>query len=219
VKTIRVLLAEDHETVRQGLKLLIDAQPDMAVVADVKNGRLALHEACSLSPPPNVAVIDVSMPEMNGLAATRALLEAVPALAVVALTRYSDDAYVQALLNAGAAAYVLKQSEPSELLQAIRTAASGNRYLDAALTARMTGAYLARHGRAGALAAPGITDRETEVLRLLAVGHSNKESAELLDLSVKTVEVHKANAMRKLGLRGRIDVVRYALLQGWLQDP
>jgi DNA-binding NarL/FixJ family response regulator len=216
---VRVLLAEDHDTVRQGLKLLIDSQPDMEVVGDAANGRLAVEQARSISRTPQVAVLDVAMPEMNGLAATRALLEAVPEIAIVALTRYSDDAYVQALLAAGASGYVLKQSDSTELLQAIRAAAAGQRYLDAALTARVAGAFMARHAKRGELPATRITDREAEVLRLMAVGHSNKEIAELLTLSVKTVEVHKSNAMRKLALRGRIDVVRYAVLQGWLQDP
>jgi DNA-binding NarL/FixJ family response regulator len=216
---IRVLLAEDHDTVRQGLKLLIDSQSDMEVVSDVSNGRLAVERVRDLAPAPQVAVLDVSMPQMNGLETTRALLELAPKLAVVALTRYSDDAYVQALFSAGATGYVLKQSDPSELLLAIRAAASGKQYLDSALSARVAGAFVARHARHGAAVAPRITDREAEVLRLIASGHSNKEIAAQLDISVKTVEVHKANGMRKLGLRGRIDIVRYAVLQGWLQDP
>jgi two-component system response regulator NreC len=216
---IRVLLAEDHDTVRQGLKLLIDAQPDMTVVADVSNGRVALERARTLVPSPQVAVLDVSMPELNGLLATRAMIEVLPEVAIVALTRYSDDAYVQAMLSAGAKGYVLKQSDPSELLHGIRAAAAGQTYLDSALTARVADAFVARHGRAEPSRPPHITDRESEVLRLIAVGHSNKEIAGQLDISVKTVEVHKANAMRKLNLRGRIDIVRYAVLQGWLQDP
>lgn len=216
---IRVLLAEDHDTVRQGLKLLIDAQPDMTVVADVSNGRLALERARTLVPSPEVAVLDVAMPELNGLATTRAMIEILPGVAVIALTRYRDDAYVQAMLAAGARGYVLKQSDPSELLHGIRAAAGGETYLDSALKARVADAFVARHERAAASKAPRITDRESEVLRLIAVGHSNKEIAGQLDISVKTVEVHKANAMRKLNLRGRIDIVRYAVLQGWLQDP
>ena len=165
---------------------------------------------------PNVAVVDVSMPEMNGLAATKAIRESAPGTAVVALTRYDDEAYVKELLSAGALGYVLKQSPSAELVDAVRAAASGQRYLDRHLVARAAGTMLSSRRRA---APPAIPDRETEVLRLLAVGHSNKEIAGTLDLSVKTVEVHKANAMRKLGLTGRTDVVRYALLQGWLRDP
>lgn len=216
---IRVLLAEDHDTVRQGLKLLIDAQPDMTVVADVSNGRFALERARTLVPSPEVAVLDVSMPELNGLLATRAMIDLLPGLAIVALTRYSDDAYVQAMFAAGARGYVLKQSNPSELLHGIRAAAAGETYLDSSLKARVADAFVARHERAASSRAPRITDRESEVLRLIAVGHSNKEIASQLEISVKTVEVHKANAMRKLNLQGRIDIVRYAALQGWLQDP
>ena len=212
---IRVLLAEDHETVRHGLKLLINRQPDMEVIGEAGDGRDAVERVGSLKP--HVAVLDVSMPQMNGLEATRAIRESAPTTAVVALTRYDDDAYVQELLSAGATGYVLKQSPSTELVDAVRAAAAGRRYLDRSLAARVAGTMMNQHGRR---AAPSpITDRETEVLRLMALGHSNKEIASMLELSVKTVEVHKANATRKLGLTGRTDVVRYALLQGWLREP
>jgi DNA-binding NarL/FixJ family response regulator len=210
-----VLVAEDYETVRQGLTLLIDGQPDMEVVGEAGDGRTAVERAESSRP--TVAVIDVSMPEMNGLAATRGIRDRAPETAVVALTRYADEAYVKALLGAGARGYVLKQSPSSELLDAIRAAAKGKQYLDSSLTTRIAGALVG--ARRGDSPYPRITDREAEVLRLMAVGHSNKEIAGTLDITVKTVEVHKANAMRKLGLQGRTDVVKYALLQGWLRDP
>jgi DNA-binding NarL/FixJ family response regulator len=205
---IRVLLAEDHETVREGLRMLIDAQGDMQVVGEAGNGRQAIERASALKP--DVVVLDLTMPEVSGLSVAQALTSQT---AVVALTRHDDDAYVQELLAAGARGYVLKQSPSSELLQAIRLAATGGHYRDPGLPAveqprdprRRTGT-------------PLITEREKAVLRLMAVGHSNKEIAAALEISVKTVEVHKANAMRKLGLRGRTDVVRYASLNGWLQD-
>ena len=211
----RVLLADDHETVRQGLKLLLNAQLDIEVVGEAADGREAVSQVKQIMP--HVVVMDVSMPDLNGLAATRAVKEAAPEVAVVALTRHSDDAYVQELLGAGASGYVLKQSASAELVRAIRAAAAGQRYLDATLAARAADAYLARN--AGRQPNPTISERETNVLRMMALGHSNKEIGNALDISVKTVEVHKANAMRKLGLRGRIDVVRYAALNGWLQDP
>lgn len=214
-RKIRIVLADDHETVRQGIRLLIDGQPDMEVVGEAGDGRIALQRVRALRP--EVVVLDVSMPEINGLVVTRTLCEATSPPAVVALTRYGDEAYVQELLAAGASAYVLKQSPSTELLSAIRAAAAGREYLDATLAARVAGAYLRKHSR-HAQDRPGITDREAEVLRLMAWGHSNKEIASQLDLSVKTVEVHRANAMRKLNLRGRIDIVRFAVLQGWLQD-
>jgi two-component system, NarL family, response regulator NreC len=211
--TIRVLLADDHETVRQGLRLLIDARDDMEVVGEAGDGRAALISAQSLRP--HVIVMDVSMPEMNGLEATRAIRERMPTMAIVALTRYGDDAYVKELLAAGATGYVLKQSASEQLIGAIRAAAGGKRYVDSTIAARHESMTTA-HGRVKA--PPQATAREKEVLRLMALGHSNKEIAGALELSVKTVEVHKSNAMRKLGLRGRIDIVKFAQLQGWLKD-
>lgn len=211
-RTIRVLLAEDHVTVRQGLKLLVEAQDDMMVVGEAADGAAAIERAGALRP--DVIVMDVSMPGTNGLLATRAIKESQAAVAIVALTRHDDDAYVRELLRAGVDGYVLKQSTPEELLAAIRAVAAGRQHLDATLRSPGKG-----FPPAGADAPrPAITDREADVLRRLAWGYSNKEIAAELDISVKTVEVHKANASRKLGLRGRIDIVRYAMLQGWLKD-
>src|SRR5215213_518808 len=212
---IKVILAEDHETVRQGLRALLTSRGDIDVVAEAPNGRVALDKVASLKP--DVVVLDLSMPEMNGLAATRQIKERFAGIAVIAMTRHGDDAYVQELLSAGASGYVLKQSPVEELLKAIRAVANGERYLDAALVARNAKAYLSRYSTTHSR--PPISDREASVLRLMAIGHSNKEIASALDIAVKTVEVHKANAMRKLDLRGRIDVVKYAVLNGWLQEP
>jgi DNA-binding NarL/FixJ family response regulator len=212
---LRVLLADDHVTVRHGLKLLVDSQADMTVVSEASDGSAAMQSALALKP--DVIVMDISMPGMNGLAATRALKKQQPGIAIVTLTRHGDDAYVQELLRAGVSGYVLKQSAPSELLQAIRAAAGGGQYLDSALTARVTARLLGRADKVSKPAA-ALSERESEVLRLIASGYSNKEIAGRLSLSVKTVEAHKANAMRKLGLSGRIDIVKYAVLQGWLEN-
>jgi DNA-binding NarL/FixJ family response regulator len=163
--------------------------------------------------------MDISMPGMNGLVATRALKQARPHAAIVTLTRHGDDAYLQELLRAGVSAYVLKQSAPSELLQAIRAAAAGGQYLDPTLTPRVTAGFLGSEGKRLNKSGVSITERESAVLRDIAAGYSNKEIAARLSLSVKTVEAHKANAMRKLGLAGRIDIVKYAVLQGWLDHP
>jgi two-component system response regulator NreC len=209
---IRVVLAEDHETVREGLRLLLNAQTDMKVVGEASNGREAVERTTALKP--DVLVLDLTMPDMSGLAAARTLKGANPPVAIVALTRHDDHAYVQELLAVGAAAYILKQSASSELLRGIRTAAAGGRYVDPNL-----GSSDNVHDPRRRATTPRITDREVEVLRMVASGHSNKDIAVALDISIKTVEVHKANAMRKLALRGRTDVVRYALLSGWLREP
>jgi DNA-binding NarL/FixJ family response regulator len=212
--SLRVLLADDHATVRHGLKLMIDSQPDMKVVAEASDGASAIQLAEAARP--DVIVMDISMPGMNGLVATRKLKELYPSTAIVTLTRHGDDAYLQELLRAGVSGYVLKQSAHTELLQAIRAAAAGGQYLDPALTARVTAGFLSREGKRVSKSEGTITDREAAVLRLIASGYSNKEIAAQLSLSVKTVEAHKANAMRKLDLKGRIDIVKYAILQGWL---
>lgn len=211
--SIRVVLADDHIIVRQGLKLLIDSEPDMTVVAEAADGAAAIDRAMSLKP--NVVVLDISMPGMNGLLAARALKKRAPEIAIVTLTRHTDDGYLQELLRSGVSAYVLKQSAARELLHAIRTAATGGQYVDSTLARRLTSSFSGTEGgksrKTGA-----ITDREADVLRLIARGYSNKEIANELSLSVKTVEAHKANAMRKLDLSGRVDIVNYAVLQGWL---
>jgi DNA-binding NarL/FixJ family response regulator len=213
---LRILLADDHVTVRYGLKLLIDGQPDMKVVAEASDGSSAVERAQEVRP--DIVVMDISMPGMNGLVATRSLKRLQPRAGIITLTRHSDDAYLQEMLRAGVSGYVLKQSAPNELLQAIRAVAAGGQYLDSALTARVTAGYLARDGKRPEKPVATLSEREAEVLRLIASGHSNKEIAVRLDLSVKTVEAHKANAMRKLGLTGRIDIVKYAVLQGWLHN-
>jgi DNA-binding NarL/FixJ family response regulator len=215
-KALRILLADDHVTVRHGLKLLIDGQPDMKVVSEASDGQTALQRALDLKP--DVVVMDISMPGMNGLVATRQLKRLQPEAAIVTLTRHSDDAYLQELLRAGVSGYVLKQSAPAELIQAIRAAAAGGQYLDSSLTSRVTAGFLAREGRPLGKAGVTVSQRESDVLRLIASGYSNKEIAAQLNLSVKTIEAHKANAMRKLGLTGRIDIVKYAVLQGWLNN-
>jgi DNA-binding NarL/FixJ family response regulator len=212
MSAIRVLLVEDHETVREGLRLLLDSQPDIEVVAEAADGRLAVEYSERFNP--RVVIMDLSMPKMNGLAATQAIKQRNPEAAIVALTRHDDEAFVEELKKAGASAYVLKQSASRELLEAVRAVAVGGSYLDTALKAREM-----RTIDDLATRAPAVSEREKQVLRMMAVGHSNKEIAAALGITVKTVEVHKANAMRKLRLRGRIDVVRFAILHGWLQEP
>jgi DNA-binding NarL/FixJ family response regulator len=213
---LRILLADDHETVREGLKAIVNAQPDMEVVGEVLDGAAAVTQASALMP--DIVVMDISMPEMDGLQATKRLAQCCPTVKVLTLTRHADDGFMQQLLRAGAGGYVLKQSRATEVLSAIRAIAHGGTYLDPAIAATMVG-RLDRRGRMKApTTVPDLSAREEEVLRLIAWGHSNKEVASRLDLAVKTIDTHKANAMAKLGLHSRIDIVRYALLRGWLKD-
>lgn len=208
---IRVLLADDHEIVRAGLRLLVDGQADMRVVAEAATGEdavLAVERTAV-----DVAVLDLTMPGQGGLAAARRLKEAGAAVRIVVLTRHEDPAYVRELLQAGCAGYVLKQSASDELLQAIRAAARGEAYLDRAL------AESAAHAADNGPARSTLTNRERDVIRLAALGQSNKEIAAQLAISIKTVEVHKTNGMRKLQLVNRADMVRYAVVQGWMKDP
>lgn len=212
----RIVLADDHEIVRQGIKRLIDEQPDMVVVGEASDGVAAVKQVVDLQP--DVIVLDLSMPGASGLVAASALRSARPETAIVVLTRHPEEAYLEEMLRAGAAGYVLKQSPSHEFLQAIRTAVAGGRYLDSAMTRQV--AEELENLRPSDLGRPPSlpSRRQREVLRLVAIGFSNKEIAARLGLSVKTVEAHKSGAARKLGLRGRVDIVRYAEMQGWLHD-
>ena len=213
---LRILLADDHETVREGLRLIIGGQSDMEIVCEVGDGRAAVEEAERMRP--DVVVMDVSMPKLNGLKATQKLKECCPEVHILALTRHKDDGYLQQILRAGASGYVLKQSPSAELLHAIRSIAAGGKYLDPAVAGKVMGTFADHSPSLRGGPSVNVSDREGEVLRLIAWGYSNKEIASRLGLSVKTVEVHKANAMKKLGMQSRIDIVRYSVLQGWLEE-
>ena len=211
MKRLRVVLAEDHETVREGLRLLFQTRTDVDIVKSVADGAAALEAVRTLSP--DVVVLDLSMPGMSGVVAAREIKAIAPYVAVVVLTRHTEYAYVQELFAAGADAYVLKQSSFEELLKAVKAAAAGGRYLDPAATPPSRPATGPGDGRSP------VTEREQTVLHLAALGRSNKDIATTLSIAVKTVEVHKASAMRKLGLRDRAEMLRFAVVKGWLQDP
>ncbi len=213
---LRVLLADDHETVREGLRLIIDSQADMEVVGEADNGRDAVFRARDLQP--DVVVMDVSMPQLNGLKATEKLKQLCPNIKILTLTRHTDDGYLQELLRAGASGYVLKQSASAELLRAIRSIAGGGKYLDPSIAGKVISGFIPIRNKASKAVKETITDREEEVLRGIAWGYSNKEIAARMQISVKTVEAHKSNAMRKMDMTSRIDIVRYAILQGWLKE-
>jgi len=213
---LRIILAEDHETIRDGLKLLVNSRSDMEVVGEADNGRTALQLAEEVSP--DVVVMDISMPELNGLQATKKLKDKSPQVKVLILTRHGEPAYLQELLQAGASGYVLKQSKSEELIRAILAVAAGQTYLDPAITEKAV-TQLRESGQvARGVPNANLTAREADVLRLIALGYVNKEVAARLNLSIKTVEAHKSNAMNKMGMKSRVDIVRYAILQDWLQD-
>jgi two-component system, NarL family, response regulator NreC len=216
MQKLRILLADDHETVRAGLKAILNAQPDMEVIAEALDGEAAVTQTRALAP--DVVIMDISMPRLNGLQTTEMLTDCCPQVKILTLTRHAEDGFLRQLLRAGAKGYVLKQSRATELLTAIRAVAGGGTYLDPAVAASVVDRAGSR-GRQRSALPPELSGREEEVLRLIAWGYSNKEIAGRLELAVKTIETHKTNAMTKLGLRRRIDIVRYALLRGWLKDP
>ena len=214
MKRLRVLIVEDHETVREGLRLLFETQNDIEVVGGVADGEGAIAATGALAP--DVVVLDLSMPGISGLNVTTSIRSRFPGVAIVVLTRHSEHAYVKELHSAGALGSVLKQSPFAELMRAVRAAADGKPHLDAALAHAS-----ARTGSGGSHTqhrAPPVTEREMAVLHLSATGKSNKAVAAALMIAVKTVEVHKSNAMRKLQLRDRAEMLRFAALKGWLDD-
>ena len=214
---IRVLIADDHKTVLEGLKLIIDAEADMKVVGEASDGREAIRLAEELKP--DVLIMDISMPKLNGLVAAAKLKRIAPDIKILTLTRHTDKAYLRELLQAGVSGYVLKQSESNEMLRAIRTVAGGGNYLDPAITGDVFTLISGKENKQrGEVRGELLSERESEVLRLVARGYSNKEIAVQLDVSVKTVETEKANAMRKLDISGRNEIVDYAILQGWFQE-
>ena len=210
---IRLLLADDHAVVRSGLRMLLEAQPDLVIVAEAETGQEAVRRAVELAP--DVVLMDIEMPGMNGIEATRRIKAEAPATAVLALTMYEDDQYFFEMLRAGASGYVPKRAAPDELVSAIRAASRGEVFLYPSLAGRLVQDYLQR-GPAGErdAAEDELTPREQEVLTLIAEGFSNNEIADRLVISAKTVDRHRENIMRKLNLHNRVDLVKYALRKG-----
>jgi DNA-binding NarL/FixJ family response regulator len=207
---LRVLLADDHAILREGVRLVLEAQPDITVVGEAGNGAEALALAHRLRP--DVVVMDIAMPDVNGLEATRRLRAELPEVQVVVLTMHADREYVTQVVQAGAAGYVLKQAAAQELVRALRAARAGDAFLHPAATRALIGDYLRRVDDEGP--ADGLTPREREVLRLVARGASNRAIANDLGISVKTVEAHRANLMAKLDMHDRTELVRYAIRTG-----
>ena len=213
---LRILLIDDHAVVREGLKALVNAQPDMEVVGEASDGRSAL--ALAREARPDVAVVDVSMPGPGGAETTEQLKRSLPAIKVLALSVHEDKGYLRLLLEAGASGYALKRAAAGELIHAIRVVASGGLYLDPTLAGKVVGRLVRRPSARESIQVEPLSDRENDVVLGLARGYSLKEIAARLQLSVKTVETYKARSLEKLGLRSRADIVRYAIQRGWLQD-
>ena len=213
---IRLLIVDDHAVVRSGLKALLNEREDMEVVGEAAEGDEAIELAQKLTP--NVVLMDLSMPHgKDGLTATTELKQAVPDAAVLVLTMHDDDEYLFRAIHAGASGYILKSAPHEELLSAIQFVADGNAYLYPTATKRLMGEYLDRLKQGENTGAfEQLSDREKEVLSWVAKGYSNKEIAEQLVISVKTVETHKANVMEKLGLKTRPELVQYAMKKGLL---
>ena len=214
-RMIRVMLADDHPVVRGGLKQLIDSQPDMCVVGEAVDGEEAWRSATSLGP--DVLVVDLSMPVVDGVEATRRVKRDRPSVRVLALSVHEERVYLTQLLRAGASGYILKRTAAEELLRAIRTVASGDTYIDPALAGTVVEGYLDSQ-LSHQPSSDALSERERDVLIRIAKGFSNKEIATELALSVKTVETYKGRVAEKLGLRTRVQIVKFAAQQGWLAE-
>jgi two-component system response regulator NreC len=211
--SIRIVIVDDHAVVRSGLKLLLEGQEDMEVVGEAGDARTAVFEARAHKP--DVILMDVVMPTGSGIEATPEVLKEAPDAKVLILSMQDDPAYVREAFAVGASGYVLKEAADSELVAAVREVASGNRYVHPALGAKLVAAEADDRARAEE---DPLSEREHEILRLLALGHTNQEIAGELYLSVRTVETHRAHIMQKLRISTRAELVRFALERGML-DP
>jgi len=214
MEKLKILLAEDHRILREGLKRMIDEQPNMEVVGEADDGIAAWQKACELEP--DLILMDVSMPRMNGADATSKIRELCPQVKVIALTAHRASAYLSQMLKAGASGYVLKQAAFDELLDAIMTVAKGGRYIDRASQEVMVNAPPENVTWKGDPQGKPLSEREIQVIALVANGYTNKEIANKLAISVKTVESHKANSMQKLDLKSRAEIVDYVRFRGWI---
>ncbi len=210
--SIRVLIVDDHAVVRAGLRRVLDAETDIETVGEAPNAERAVFEA--LESNPDVVLMDVVMPGKTGIEGMPALLQALPDVKVLMLSMQDDPQYVREAFEAGASGYVLKEAADTDVVDAIRAVASGERYVHPALGARLIAAESEERKRADS---DPLSEREREVLRLLALGHTNQEIAALLYISVRTAETHRAHIMQKLGLSSRAELVRYALDHGLVE--
>jgi len=211
----RIVLADDHPIVLDGLRNLVRAESDFDLVGEAASGLAALKLIREQRP--DVAVLDISMPEVNGIVLTRRLTAELPGLRVLMLTLHEDRAYLNQAFEAGVRGYVLKRSAVENLVDAIRAVAVGGIYVDPAISGRALDGKRSRGASMQDNGAPALTEREAAVLKMAALGLTNKEIASRLDVGVKSVETYKARGLEKIGLRTRADLVRYASAQGWLE--
>lgn len=218
MKRIKVLLAEDHTMVREGLRIMLALEPDMEVVGEAQDGRLAVALAIELRP--DVVVMDIAMSGLNGLEATRQLLKALPDTKVIILTAHSDDAYVRSASDSGAVGYLLKQDTAYDVCRAIREVHQGGTFYSSTITRRLQRINPPSRDRAGKTrkAAPLLTSRETEVLQLIAEGKANKQTASELGISIKTVEKHRGHLMEKLDIHDTAGLTRHAIATGVIES-
>jgi len=210
--TIRILLADDHKIIRDGLRALIEKQPGMEVVGDAENGRMALELAAKLNP--HVVVMDVSMPDLNGIEATRQILAVQPQVRIMALSMHADRRFVTEILKAGASGYLLKDCAFEEMIRALETVAAGHTYLSPSIADLLVQGLIKEPAEQGATAFGVLTSREREVLQLLAEGKSTKQIAKECHVSIKTVETHRRNIMAKLGIYSVAELTKYAVREG-----
>jgi DNA-binding NarL/FixJ family response regulator len=212
-----IALCDDHPIVLNGLRNLIESEPDFEIAGTATDGLAALKLVTDKRP--DIALIDISMPELNGIALARKLAEQAPQVRVVVLTVYEDRAFLKQALDAGVRGYLLKRSAAESLIQALRAVLTGGIYVDPAIADRVFVSSTPRQGRGGDKPLmPALTERESEVLKLTALGFTNKETARRLDIGVKSVETYKARGLEKLGLSTRAELVRYASAEGWLAN-
>jgi DNA-binding NarL/FixJ family response regulator len=212
----RILLADDHALVRRGVRLILDSEPDLTVVAEASDGAEAITQARAERP--DLAILDIAMPRLTGLQAARELSRILPDLRILILTMYDNEQYFFEALKAGASGYVLKSVADRDLVEACRAAVRGEPFLYPGAVNALIRSYLERVADGEDPAAGrAITDREEEVLKLVAEGHSSKEIADLLVISIKTVERHRSNLLQKLGLRDRLELTRYAIRAGLIE--
>ena len=210
---IRVLLAEDHTIVRKGLRSLLDGEAGVKVIGEAEDGREAVEKVGQLLP--DVVLMDITMPSLNGLEATRQIKKRFPEVKVVILTMHANEEYIFQILRAGASGYLVKQAAPTELLSAIQAAYQGESFLSPSISRKVIEEYIQQaEATAEKDSYDQLTDREREVLQLIAEGHPNREIAELLHISVKTVETHRANLIDKLDIHSTAELTQYAIRKG-----